>query len=437
MSNPVLAPWVVVENDPTDRAFLMVHNTFTARTFRLRKKLAGTPLGAKADRYWTNFLLAEKMLVAPERILPMLEERLHEFMFGFAQSAATAVLLPTYRCQLACTYCFTAPLREAVEKTKKRLPPEKIAKKLIAYYEHTPAFLWKLTLTGGGEPMMAFDYIHAVARLVHEAALEQGRIFTMNIVTNAQALTPAKAKKLAKVGLASVAVTIDPDHDATRPLKNGKGTFETILDNLLHLPPEVTPNLQFNMKAGDEKALAETIEKVALLRGRVRVCRPAIIFEPLTGDLPPSPKPGESFRQLGPKEVDTLIAAGEILLDHGFPSPPPFPHIGCETYRWADHFFINFAGEETMCPGLDNQQRYRTDTMSDEEGRRRFDMRLANPQWKTHCVEADGSFCPYLPKCWGGCRLNSVGGGYDWGVINCEKVFFDKTTRYSLRHWND
>ncbi len=429
----VPAPWNVIETDPFDRRFMLVHNTFSRKTYRMKRRAVGEPLGSKANDAMRRFLASELMLIEPDRIGSMLDNRLNVVMHGFPNNSATATLLPTYDCQLRCVYCYNEPIREN-DKKKPKSPPEKIAKKLIDYYRNTPVQYWRLVVTGGGEPFLAADYLAKIAKMVQEAAWDDGREFSISIIGNGQAMTPAKVKRLVKVGLNSVVITLDPDHDATRPLKNGGPTFDTIINNLTAAPPEVSISINVNMHPGEETILPGLLGKLAPLRTRLAQVKATIISPPLPqgpvtlGELPPY------SRQFGPKETDTYIAAVDLIDDAGFRRKGIFPAIGCESFTAAERMVLNFAGEETFCAALDNLPAYRTDRKKKKE-LDRFELRIAHPQWKEFCMK-EGMPCPYLTVCWGGCRVGAVFEGRDWSVINCEFEYFDRMTRHILKTWS-
>ncbi|MBF0170995.1 MAG: hypothetical protein HQK87_07910, partial [Nitrospinae bacterium] len=289
---------------------------------------------------------------------------------------------------------------------------------------------------GGGEPLLATDYLAEVSGLLLAEAQKRSRDYAMTVVSNAQAATKGRIAKLMKAGLVSINTTLDPNHDVSRPLKNGAPTFDTIAANLLALPPAVSVIVNINARMGEEKAFEELMGRMAPLRDRLGQVRVTLVFDAIKpgGALLTSTPVGYS-RRFGPKEMDYLLWCNGMIDAHGFRRKSTIPHIGCETYMASENFTLNFAGEPSFCGGLDNMPQYRFDPKS-EADRARIDFRLANPQWKGFC-QKEGTWCPYLLSCWGGCRMTSVTQGLDWSVINCEYEFFDRWTRNELRNWSE
>lgn len=425
------APWAVIERDPTDRRFMMVHNCYTGKTFRLQRRLAGSPLGEGADERWRRFMIAEKLLVRKRDVTPLLRQRLDEVMHGLPLNEASAVFIPTDACQLACEYCYNENVR--VRKGKRRLAPEKMARRFVRYYTSKPAQFWSLTVTGGGEPFLAVDYVYKVARGIQEEAWNLGREFSMKVVTNAQAMTPQKARKLMRAGMVKMQTTIDPLHDESRPMKKGGASLETILHNLAEAPKELEITIGSNVRAGGEAAFARLLERLAPLRGRVRAVNPILIMEQIEGNGASNGR--RVTTHFGRKEIKTMIECGKAVDAAGFRRRSVYPRIQCEAFTMCEDLFVNYAGEETFCPGLDNMEPFRTDGMGGAEAGNLFDMRLENPQWRGHCFTG-GEPCAYLTKCWGGCRMISVTRGNGWDSINCEKMYFDTITRHEMRNWS-
>ena len=422
------APWNVIEPDPDDRRYVIIHNCYTGATFRLPKKEAGDPLGSGSSRRTLDFFRAEKLMVDPAKVAGMLEERLFEIMRGMDGSVADAVLIPTHGCQLGCVYCFNAEVRKAPG--KKRAAAEAIAGRLTEFFAGTFAQTWRLKVTGGGEPMLAFGYTLKIIRLVGSAARRHGRFFEAVLVSNGVSLTPSRARKLLAAGVKSAQITLDPDHDKRRTLKNGKGTLEAILESIKALPEEMRVKVISNVSPGDEKAFARLMKKLKPLKGRIASISPGLI----SGKIPPalpSANGKKMSRMYGPREIDVILACHAAAEEAGFEAPLDMPRIICEAFMDSCHFSINFQGQTAICPGLEGSPEFQERGRSRQELERLFDMRLASPQWKEHCYENQVP-CPYLPKCWGGCRMISVIQGAGWGAINCEKYMFERFTRHLM-----
>lgn len=87
----------------------------------------------------------------------------------------------------------------------------------------------------GGEPLLETDRLLSLGLKINGLGLN---ILENEIITNGYLLDAKRLDVLAKIGVGTIQVTIDGiecEHDKRRPLRNGKGTFKKIIDNLDYL----------------------------------------------------------------------------------------------------------------------------------------------------------------------------------------------------------
>lgn len=90
----------------------------------------------------------------------------------------------------------------------------------------------------GGEALMALPRLKDIAGRLEQASRENAVKFQFSIITNATLLTRKTAEDLLPLGLTCVRTTLDgpPDiHNQQRPFVSGKGSFDTILNNIKEL----------------------------------------------------------------------------------------------------------------------------------------------------------------------------------------------------------
>lgn len=137
-------------------------------------------------------------------------------------------LVLTHDCNLACTYCYTG------EKFRRAMDWETAARGVdLAFEGDGPVDLGFF----GGEPFMAYEMLVRVARAARERAEREGRRLRIAVTTNGTLLTEARARELAALG---VEVTLSLDgtreaHDATRPQKGGRSSFDDVVAAAEHL----------------------------------------------------------------------------------------------------------------------------------------------------------------------------------------------------------
>lgn len=141
------------------------------------------------------------------------------------------IILPTEQCNFRCTYCYEdfeigMMKRNTVEAIKKLL--EKRLPKLQSL-----SLSWF-----GGEPLMAKNIVTELNEFAQRECASAGIRFVSSMTTNAFGLDRGTFDHLVKLDVRDYQVSIDGDeeeHNKTRKLVNGKGSFQKIWGNLLAL----------------------------------------------------------------------------------------------------------------------------------------------------------------------------------------------------------
>jgi uncharacterized protein len=176
-------------------------------------------------------LLEEGKFLVPSEIDER-DEVFHKFIDAVNNEKQFELgLLPVEDCNFRCRYCYehfrklrmTPAVEEKIEKLfyHKTKNAEKVR---IAWY--------------GGEPLLGMDSIVRLSEAFRDIIKERGLMSNVHITTNGFLLTSENAQKLISLGIDKFHITLDgpPEtHDRLRILENGKGTFDTIVNNLLEL----------------------------------------------------------------------------------------------------------------------------------------------------------------------------------------------------------
>ena len=140
----------------------------------------------------------------------------------------------TDKCNFKCVYCFKKqkPLDLSDDNwdnlykyAKKKMQSGKTETICFAFY--------------GGEPLLRFQQIVDFMTRINELALDYPatKVF-YRMTTNGYLLTSDRYDILSSLGLGSLQITLDgfaETHDKTRPLLNGKGSWEKIVENLRYI----------------------------------------------------------------------------------------------------------------------------------------------------------------------------------------------------------
>lgn len=141
----------------------------------------------------------------------------------------TLMLIPTEECNFRCEYCnqwhkstyFSKQIQDSILTF--------IRKNILSYAGLSIAWF-------GGEPLLAKNIIVYMSERIQSICRTAKRSYLGSITTNGYDLTPEVFLDLYNCGIRSFQITVDGfacTHDRYRHLQNGKGSFESIVKNLL------------------------------------------------------------------------------------------------------------------------------------------------------------------------------------------------------------
>jgi uncharacterized protein len=168
-------------------------------------------------------LLAEAVLTGAPAIddAPLSQPPLHALSLATAQT-----------CNLGCTYCYAQQGGFGGPASNMRLKTARQAVDLLIDGAQTGSRLNLAFL--GGEPLANRPVLHAATRYAAERAAERGLQITFSITTNGTLLRPEDGDLFEEHGFA-VTLSLDGPrdvHDALRPYKNGRGSYDRIMGNV-------------------------------------------------------------------------------------------------------------------------------------------------------------------------------------------------------------
>jgi len=162
------------------------------------------------------------------------EYRNVQLAFGqqhYRQDVLELILLASEDCNFRCNYCYEDFLRGTM------LPSVREGVKNLV--EKRAPHLRQLTVGWfGGEPLYGFQAMEDLGPFFIEMAEKYSLGFLSHITTNGYLLTPDVAEKLLAWRVNDYQITLDglrEQHDKKRPARDGGGTFDTIISNLMEL----------------------------------------------------------------------------------------------------------------------------------------------------------------------------------------------------------
>lgn len=147
----------------------------------------------------------------------------------FSNETLYLTIAPTLDCNFACPYCY--------ENRRKGKMSQEIQDATVQFVEDAVSKgTRKLDISWyGGEPLLYPDIVESLSRKINRIAEESNCTVSMHMVTNGYLLTDRLVELLDEIGVTRIQITLDGSrdyHDVRRPLRNGSGTFDKIMENL-------------------------------------------------------------------------------------------------------------------------------------------------------------------------------------------------------------
>ena len=171
-------------------------------------------------------------------------------------------IIPTYNCNLSCPYCYEdkdlMPKGHISDAMGQRISA--FIKKFIekSHIRHLSLGLY------GGEPLLNFDQTYPIVQEVERFASEVGVHVDVSVVTNGTLITPDIARRLKELNTTEVQITLDGPkevHDTRRITRDGRGTFDRIIESLRILKEnEITPLLRINVDKENYDSIPELLD---------------------------------------------------------------------------------------------------------------------------------------------------------------------------------
>ncbi|HWR97886.1 MAG TPA: SPASM domain-containing protein, partial [Candidatus Methanoperedens sp.] len=316
---------------------------------------------------------------------------------------------------------------------------ERTADRLLRHLEH-------LALPGreelnvtfyGGEPLLSFERMLALARRMRALCDAGGIPFRFSLITNGTLLTRARVARLRPLGLKSASVTLDgprETHDAARPFRSGAGSFDLIVRNLREVADLVDLQIGGNFTRENHRGFPRLLDDLAaagLTPGAISQVRFDPVIQERAG-IAHADFHGGCTTLDEPWHCEASVWLREEILRRGYRTGRIMP-ARC-MMDVPGHPVVNHDGVLYPCPGLIGREEFRMGTIDDVPAQTRSpgtDARSAGDArprslpapraWHNETCLA----CAYLPLCLGGCRYMSLLRTGSADGVDCRKAYFD------------
>jgi uncharacterized protein len=327
-------------------------------------------------------------VIIPENLdeLSIIKMRNRESIFESREYRLT--INPTLDCNFHCWYCY--------EKHPKDKMPNEVVKAIenhvLLKLEETPIQVINIDWFGG-EPLLCFDKIvYPLSKKIIEIANTKNVHTNGSMTTNGYLINQKKIEQYIEIGLTNFQITLDGNesmHDKIRFLKNGVGSFSTIIDNINRLSEFECFNVYVRINYTQETL--KNINEIACLFSENAKKRITICFQQVWQD---------SFSQHLSAEENKVE-----FIKQGFNVMPPKLNAKYHVC-YADKMHqvvINYDGRIFKCTARDFCGE-EEDGLLLPNGKIQWNMpiftkRLGNATFENKFCMA----CKYLPACFGPC----------------------------------
>lgn len=207
-------------------------------------------------------LIQGRMLVEPDTDEIQLLRQRYE-VTKRARDAMGLTIVTSLGCNFACPYCFE-------DKPSSRLTPGTAAA-VVALVENQAARqeLKSLRVTWfGGEPLVGRRELYSLGEQFLDVAHRYDIDYSADIITNGYLLDDEACQILAAQNVVSAQIGLDGPreiHDCYRPLLNGSGTFDRVLENIRRAAQYFDVSVRVNV---DKQNVGAAQQVLAVLAGQ-------------------------------------------------------------------------------------------------------------------------------------------------------------------------
>lgn len=330
----------------------------------------------------------------------------------------TVTIMTTLACNLSCVYCYQQGLvdrslnmtSEVAEKIKiwtiNKIKENKPKEVIFHFY--------------GGEPLINLDVLEKIMPEIMQAAQSVGAIFTSYVTTNGTLLNQKNILRLKRWNLDNAQISIDGPkeiHDVRRPLINGAGTYDRILENVvaalkehLHVVVRVNIDKQNIVYVEDlfKEMRSRGLNEYRGLQINIEIVSP--IMNPTSHCI--------NYTFNGEDEMKALAGLWKMQVEYGFPIKSVMPiDSACEN-QIENSYTFSSNGDMYMCPGFIGIDDFIVgNIMDDDYDNEKYNSLIDKDVWK-NCLE-----CEYAPVCQGGCKMCAYVTQHEFGKTYCRKDF--------------
>ncbi len=347
-------------------------------------------------------LVAQKYLIADDvNEMAIIENRK---MSGIRDAnRLDVIIMPTLDCNFNCIYCY---------EDKK---PGKMSDKTVGVIKKWMAAeipKHKLVLLSwfGGEPLMGIGQIEEITKFANETAGTCETEMITHITTNGSLLTKERVQKLVSLNIFNYQVTIDGiagTHNQLRPLRNGKGSFDKVFENIILLVKE-NPKVKVTLRVNFNHTNLHTVPELLNLFPKKYRRQLRLTLEPIFGSCEYNATDNLQAEDISKTIAGYYKMASGLGYDItiGKASVTSGKLVYCYAER-EEQYIINYNGDIFKCSVDSFEPANRAGRIGDDgvfiKNTEKWESWMNIPLFDGICTS-----CKYLPLCMGGCRKTRI-----------------------------
>lgn len=184
---------------------------------------------------------------------------------NYNNNILTIIIAPSLNCNFSCPYCFENHSDKTVMSLETQNKVINFIKNFLIFSQRKKIkIIWY-----GGEPLLYPEIIEYISNSLISFCEKNNINYLASMLTNGYYFNQKNVEMLNKCKLTQVQITLDgleESHNATRFLKNGKGTFSQIIDNLKNVHFNGIISIRHDIHTNNKKdsdSLKELIKQIS------------------------------------------------------------------------------------------------------------------------------------------------------------------------------
>ncbi len=349
--------------------------------------------------------------------------RMKRYRSRFGEKSLALTIAPTSDCNFKCIYCFEKNVIQPIYMN------EEVENNIIQYVKNKILDIKHISICWyGGEPLLGYESIKRISKAVIKICEENHVTYSAGMSTNGYLLSEERVRELTELKVEHYQITIDGGcqvHNKRRGLKNGVGSYDTILKNLKMLTEndEVSISIRMNVDKDNVRDIYDVLEMVESISQNDNVNCYLGHVDAIEGCY------GEETCLSNEEYTNLSKDFSELLKEKNLPpiyyEEYPQTLLGGCIATTGNGLLINADGRIYKCWNEIGDESHCVGDINDPEWEEKYRSEYMKFMAYDPMADEECSDCKYLPLCMGGCpykRINHIERCYYKGNDHVEQM---------------